>query len=119
MVEILPMLADEGLTMVFPEATLEGHAGFEGWYQTVIRLFFDEVHELGEFKAEIKGDTAYIKLVVHWEASRWNPPARFSDRLNVDAYQTWEMKRSPVTGKPIVTKYVVDDIKYREGSAKL
>jgi hypothetical protein len=119
MVEILPMLGDEELNMVFPEATLEGQAGFEGWYQTVIRLFFDEVHELGDFDVEIKGDTAYIKLVVHWQASRWNPPARFSDRIDLDAYQTWEVKRSNKSGLPVVTKYVVDELRYREGSAEL
>lgn len=32
MVEVLPMLVDNGLEMVFPEVTIYGHAGFEGWF---------------------------------------------------------------------------------------
>jgi hypothetical protein len=37
MVELLPMLADKELRMVFPEATVKGWSGFEGWFQRVIR----------------------------------------------------------------------------------
>jgi hypothetical protein len=119
MVDILPMLPDEELTMVFPEATLNGLADFERWYQGVIRIFFDEVHVVKEVTADISGDKATVKVVVQWEASRWNPPARFSDRIKLDAYQTWEVKKSPKTGKPVITKYVVDELKYHEGSARL
>ena len=40
MVELLPMLADEELEMVFPEATVYGYAGFEGcikWHSSTAR----------------------------------------------------------------------------------
>jgi hypothetical protein len=121
MVEILPMLADRGLEMQFPEATLRGHAEFEGWYQGVIRIFFDEVHTLKELNTKISEDKAQanIKLVVYWEASRWNPPAARSDRLMFDAYQTWIVKRSPETGKAVIVTYIVDKLDPMEGSAPL
>jgi hypothetical protein len=121
MVEILPMLADEGLEMQFPEATLRGHAEFEGWYQGVIRIFFDEVHTMKELSITLSEDKkrADIKLVVYWEASRWNPPAAKSERLMFDAYQTWVMERSSATGKPVVVTYIVDKIEPMEGSATL
>jgi len=48
LVELLPLLADADLEMVFPEATEKGHAGFEHWYERVIRIFFDEVHTVKE-----------------------------------------------------------------------
>ncbi len=118
MIDILPMLSTDELFMVFPEATLEGLAAFEGWYQGVIRIFFDEVHEVTDVKVTWEGDAATVKIVVHWAASRWNPPARFSDRIDLDAYQTWVVKKS-AAGKPVITRYVVDELKYREGSAKL
>lgn len=117
--ELLPMLADDGLEMVFPEATIYGYAGFEGWYQGVMRIFFDEEHELTQLSAVINGDQADVTLVVNWQASRWMPPAATSDRLKMDAAQTWIVKRSPDTGKPIITKYVVDKITLMEGSASL
>jgi hypothetical protein len=120
LVDILPMLSADGdLAMVFPEATLEGLTGFEGWYEGVIRIFFDEVHNVTEVTSEINGTTAVVKVVVHWEASRWNSPAATSDRIILDAYQTWNVKLSETTGNIVVTKYIVDDIKYCEGSATL
>ncbi len=120
MIEILPMLSDEGdLEMVFPEATLIGLNAFEGWYQGVIRIFFDEVHTVKEVTSEIAGDRANVKVVVHWEASRWVPPARYSDRIKMDAYQTWEVKYSEKVKGPVITKYVVDELKYDADSAKL
>jgi hypothetical protein len=117
MVEFLPLLANEELEMVFPETTVYTWAGFEGWFQRVIRLFFDEVHTVKDVKAVIDGDNAEVKVVVQWEASVWNPPAAQSERIIADAYQTWKMKLS--NGKPVITKYIVDKFEYHEGSAKL
>lgn len=117
MVEILPSLADAELEMVFPETTVYGHAGFEGWYQRVIRIFFDEVHTVKSVVPVINGDTATVKVVVQWEASVWNAPEAFSKRIKCDAFQTWEVKYS--NGRVQVTKYIVDGLEYHEGSATL
>lgn len=117
MVELLPMLADGELEMVFPEATVYGYAGFEGWFQRVIRIFFDEVHTVKSADAIITGDTAVVKVVVKWEASVWNSPDAYSKRITLDAFQTWDVKL--VNGNVIITKYTVDDLKYYEGSATL
>lgn len=118
MVEVLPMLADEELEMVFPEVTIYKHAGFEGWFQRVIRIFFDEVHTVKLAEPVIIGNTATVKVIVQWEASVWNAPEAFSKRINADAYQTWEMMANEA-GNPIITRYVVDGLKYHEGSATL
>lgn len=119
MIDVLPMLSEGGLTMVFPEATLTSMAEFEGWYQGVIRIFFDEVHTLKEVTAKINGTSAEVAVVVKWEASRWNPPSATSDRLIMDAYQTWTVVRSATTGQPVITKYTVDKMELYEGSAEL
>ncbi|MBN2561419.1 MAG: hypothetical protein JXQ75_10865 [Phycisphaerae bacterium] len=118
MVDILPMLSPGGLRMVFPEATLNSLAEFEGWYQGVIRIFFDEVHTLKEVTPSITGETASVKIIVKWEASKWNPPAAKSDRLIMDAYQTWQVERA-ADGSVVVTEYVVDRLEPYPGSAPL
>lgn len=120
MVELLPMLADEGLEMVFPEATVYGHTGFEGWYQTVIRLFFDEEHTVKTVKVLGAGpdNAAQVHVVVHWKASAWKPPGALSDRLAMDADQTWEVGRD-AQGRAVITRYVVNGMTYDEGSARL
>jgi hypothetical protein len=121
MVNILPLLSDNGLRMVFPEATLTTLSEFESWYQRVIRTFFDEVHTMKELNVTVNGDgsQADIKLCVYWEASVWSPPDRLSKRLMMDAYQTWVVKRSASSGKPVIVTYVVDKLDPKPGSASL
>lgn len=119
--DFVPLLADDGLEMVFPEATVQGFEGFKGWYERVVRIFFDEVHTVKEAQPSFKDDglAADVKVVVKWEASVWNPPAPYSERIILDAYQTWEVKRSPKTQAVVISRYVVDSLDYAEGSAKL
>lgn len=119
MVDILPLLAEEGLEMKFPESTLHSLAEFEGWYQRVIRIFFDEMHKLKEVSAKIAGDKADVHVVVEWQASVWNPPAAASSRIKLDADQTWVVRRSAKTGKPVIATYIVNSLNYHEGSARL
>lgn len=118
-VEVFPLLAEKGLQMKFPEATVKGLAGFEGWYERVIRVFFDEIHRVRKVKAAIRGNRAKVKVIVHWEASFWNPPEGYSKRIVAEAYQTWEVRLNRKTGLPVIQTYCVDRMKLAKGSAKL
>ncbi len=60
-----------------------------------------------------------MKVVVRWEASVWSPPAAKSQRIKLDAYQTWLVRRSPATDKPVIARYTVDKLVYDKDSAKL
>lgn len=117
--EFVPFLAEEGLEMRFPEATVYGFDGFKSWYERVIGIFFDEVHTLKQVQVTSVAELANVKVVVKWEASVWNPPAPKSERIVLDAYQTWVVKRSSNTGKPVVQTYIVDSLDYYKGSARL
>lgn len=118
--DYIPLLAEDGLQMVFPEATVAGFEGFKGWYERVIGIFFDEVHTLKEvIPVSISDDQAEFKIVVRWEASMWNPPAPSSERIVLDAYQTWILQRSPKSQAPVILTYIVDSLDYAEGSAQL
>lgn len=114
------LLVDEGLTLQFPEGTFTGFDGFSQWYERVIRLFFDEVHTIKEVTlTSVSEEYVYVKVVVNWQASIWNPPAPKSERIILDAYQTWKVVRSPVSQQPVIATYIVDFMEYAEGSAKL
>ncbi len=117
MLELLPMVAQNGLEMVLPEVTLHGQNDFVNWYQGVIRIFFDEVHEVLKADVRYEGDVAHVDIVVHWEASVWKPPARNSERISCEAYQRWMVVLE--NDKPVVKTYFVDRLEYREGSATL
>lgn len=117
--ELTPLLIEDGLRMVFPEMTAEGLAGIKQWYERVVNIFFDEVHTVKDIKFTPKTDRTEVKVIVKWEASRWNPPTAHSERIICDAYQTWEVVRSPVSNKPVILTYIVDSLEYYDGSVKL
>jgi hypothetical protein len=95
--------------MVFPEMTTHGHAEFTVWSEKVTRRFFDEVHTLKKFEPTIDGDTASVQVVVNWRASVWEPPSPNSKLLHMDVPQTWQVVRSPDTGKAVIKRYDVGD----------
>ena len=116
---LLAMLQPDGLVMVFPEATLHGTEAFIGWYEGVIRIFFDEAHHVESVSAVAGGaERMDIKVVVRWEASRWNAPATKSNRIALLAYQSWTVV-TDADGKPRIETYTVDRLEYLPGSAKL
>ena len=47
------MVADEKLVMKLPEVTAYGHEGFVGWYERVIKIFFDKVHTIKALKIRL------------------------------------------------------------------
>lgn len=117
--ELYAMLLDEGNEMLWPEGPTHGHAEFKGWYDRVTRIFFDEVHTLTKVEPRIEGDRAEVEVVVNWQAKVWNPPEPKSKWLGFDAYQTWEVVRSPESGEPVIKRYVVDNLAEMPGSASL
>jgi hypothetical protein len=117
--ELHAMLLDEGNEMLWPEGPTHGHKEFTGWYDRVTRLFFDEVHTLTKVEPKIDGDTADVEVVVNWQAKTWNPPEPKSKWLGFDAYQTWQVVRSPETGKAVIKRYAVDNLDPMAGSETL
>jgi len=106
---VLPLVAEDGFQIRIPEGTYRGRDGFkqvyeEGW----IRHFFDETHELKQLNFTPAGDKAEVKVVVNWQARSWNPPEPRSKEININAYQTWVVQRSPGQGQPVILTYTVD-----------
>lgn len=117
--EYAPLLAAD-VELRFPEATVKGVAGFNDWYFSAINSYFDEVHIVKQVKlTSSTPEQSEVKVVVKWEASLWKPPAATSERVVLDAYQTWIVKRSPQTNQPVIALYIVDEFQYYEGSFKL
>jgi hypothetical protein len=123
--DIVPLVLDQGLEFVVPEATLRSRNEFGDWYAGggghpgVINLFFDEVHTLSRVEATPGGQRVEVKVVVNWQARRWRPPSPRSQWIGFDAFQTWELVRSPQTGSPVIARYVVDELRPMPGSPLL
>lgn len=123
--ELLPLVADEGLEMVLPETapeiTVRGEGEFRSWYEGVIRIFFDELHVMQSLDITLApdGTKADVQLVVKWLARRWPAPAPRSEWLGFDAFQRWEVVSSPHSSKPVIQRYIVDELRPLAGSAAL
>jgi len=117
--ELLALLADGDLVMRFPEGEVRGHAGFTEWYERVTRVFFDEVHTVTRAAVDLRDPArADVDVVVSWQARTWDPPAAQSVYLGFDAYQSWVVENGPA-GTPVITTYVVDELRPLPGSATL
>jgi hypothetical protein len=117
--ELLPLVAEQGLEMQFPEGPISGVDGFRRWYEAVIRIFFDELHTVTGVSISWEAGRALVGVVVNWQARRWRPPAPRSEWIGFDAYQQWEMIRSPASGRPVILRYVVNELRPMPGSKPL
>jgi hypothetical protein len=115
-------LADDGLSMQFPDGDIRDYASFKRWYERVTRLFFDEIHSVHSVEATIAGDGAELRVVVGWQASWFEPPAAKSNRTSMDATQAWTVRRSAKNayGLEIVTyNATAEPFAYAPGFARL
>jgi hypothetical protein len=115
-------LADDGLSMQFPDGDIRDFASFRRWYERVTRLFFDEIHSVHSVEATIAGDGAELRVIVGWQASWFEPPAAKSKRTSMDATQAWTVRRSAKNayGLEIVTyNATAEPFAYAPGFARL
>ncbi len=112
-------LVDDQVEMRFPEGAVRGAEGFRAWYEGVIRLFFDELHTVTRVGIDRQDGRCLVEVVVNWQARRWRSPAPRSEWIGFDAYQRWEMTVSPRNGRPVVSRYLVDELRPMPGSPPL
>ncbi|MBK8184540.1 MAG: hypothetical protein IPK63_17355 [Candidatus Competibacteraceae bacterium] len=117
--EQVVVLVDDQVEMQFPEGTVRGAEQFSAWYDGVIRIFFDELHIVTHVGINWQNDRYLLDVVVNWQARRWRPPAPRSEWIGFDAYQRWEMTASPKDGRPVVSRYIVDELRPMPGSPPL
>lgn len=117
--ELFHLVDAPPVEFVLPEGVLRGVEAFRGWYEGVIRIFFDEVHVLDRVEVSWQGRHALVKVGVNWQARRWNAPAPRSEWIGFDVDQDWVMVRSASTGQPVILRYVVNELRPMPGSLSL
>jgi hypothetical protein len=68
--ELLPMVSDTLLEMVFPDSTIQNHNDFRNWYEAVGKTYYDQDHTVEKFDITIS-DAARIDVIVVWKASKY------------------------------------------------
>ena len=100
---IIEMVSETYLEMVFSEQTIKDRQEFRQWYKTVGETYYDQNHTIEKFDVQIS-DAAEIDVVVVWRAKQ-----RADDEsLAVRVTQSWIVTQSLTTGLPVITKYVVN-----------
>lgn len=105
--KLLEMLDQDDLEMQFPEAALRNTADFIEWYRGVTMKFFDQKHNLKNIEIDVKDNTADIVIYVNWLARTWKAPDAYSEFLDVDAFQTWQVTKD-AGGAVRIKRYIVE-----------
>jgi hypothetical protein len=100
--ELLPMVSDTLLEMVFPDSTIQNHNDFRTWYEAVGRTYYDQDHTVEKFDITIS-DAARIDVIVVWKSTKYSDNTTAAFRIP----QTWILTKSLTTSKPVITKYIV------------
>jgi len=122
--ECLSMLAENGLSMRFPDGDINDTLSFQRWYERVTNLFFDEKHTVLNVEILSSSDEqAELAVTVRWQANWWEPPAAESKRIDLESAQKWTVRRCPTTrnafGLEIVSYMLAGEFKFAPGSAML
>ena len=116
-----PLLAEEGLELVFPERTMKSHADFDEWLDGIYHTFFDETHNLHEATPTARRpEEADVDILVAWQASWFTPPDAKSKRTSMNAVQRWTVEttdRNPFGLQ--IRRYQVDRFDYAPGFCRL
>jgi SnoaL-like domain len=115
---VAAMVTDD-VEFQLPEGPVIGVSAFRDWYEGVIRIFFDEVHTVERVAVSWKDQRALVKVRVNWQARRWRPPAARSQWIGFDIDQDWDVLRSAATGRLVIARYVVNELRPMPGSPPL
>lgn len=100
--DIIKMVSDTSLEMVFPEQNIRNHDDFRDWYDAVGKTYYDQNHTIERFGIEIS-DAAKIDVVVVWRAKQIADGISLAVRVT----QSWVVTKSLTTGQPVITNYQV------------
>lgn len=103
------MLAED-VQMKYPNQPelITGRAGFRDWYAGVLKLYFDETHEVEAWDVKIAGNLATVVVVVRWECRSWPEGAARSKYEAFLSRQRFEIERSSEDGRVLIRKKFVE-----------
>jgi hypothetical protein len=104
------MLLSEDVEMRYPnkEEPFTGRAAFRKWYDEVLKIFFDETHEVESWDIKIDGNRAVAVVIVRWEARAWPVGAARSQYQASLSRQRFEIERAPGDGRVYIQKKIAE-----------
>ncbi len=104
--QLLPLVSNSDLEMVFPERTLRNHTDVREWYDVVGKTYTNQQHIIEELHSDEKANNTEVSLKVVWKAEQKSDGSPLAFR----ATQSWLLKKSPETDRPLIVKYYVQSL---------
>lgn len=119
--EFAPIIGDD-FALVAVDADGEEVVRFDGMrgleeHQAGKEVYFDQRFTLRSFACELQGDQAIAKTTGLWECIHREPGVATSETLKADLAHTWHARRSPETGRPLLSLHVCTYFQYLPGFA--
>jgi SnoaL-like domain len=111
--ELLPLLARDGLEMVFPEGDVNSQDDFVRWYSEGLEHYAAEQHLVSEILVSTSGSTADVVVRLEWRATIADPAPGEPARLVSPMRQRWSIRRD-ADGRPVIATYYCDELEASE-----
>jgi hypothetical protein len=113
-------IVDEDFALVAVNARGEEVLRFDGMsgleeHQAGKEVYFDQRFTLNSFVCESQGDRAIAKTTGLWECIHREPGTSISEPLKADLGHTWHARRSPETGRALLSLHVCTYFQYVPG----
>ena len=109
-VEEFETMLSEDVEMRYPnrDEPFTGREAFREWYANVLKIYFDETHEVESWDIKLDENRAIAVVVVRWEARSWPVGAARSKYEAFLSRQRFEIDRSVQDGRAYIRKKIVE-----------
>ncbi len=103
-------LLAEDVEMRYPNTPgpFTGRAAFRKWYDEVLKIYFDETHEVQSWDIKLDGLRAVAVVTVRWEARSWPVGAARSKYEASLSRQRFEIERAATDGRVYIRKKIAE-----------
>ncbi|MDD5628776.1 MAG: hypothetical protein PHU21_06910 [Elusimicrobia bacterium] len=103
--KLLPLFADQGLQMRFPDATLSSHEDFKRWYAGIGKSIKSNTHQVERLSVTLFGGGRYqADLIVLWRAE-----GRDGKFISMRVHQVWTMDDKAKGRWPRILSYIAEE----------
>lgn len=109
-VEEFESLLSEDVEMRYPnkKEPFTGRTAFREWYADVLKIYFDETHEVESWDIKLDGKRAVAVVIVRWEARSWPVGSARSKYEASLSRQRFEIERSSANGRVYIQKKIAE-----------
>jgi hypothetical protein len=103
--DLLSLVSEQDLEMVFPPDILRGHEDFRRWYKAVGEANRDQSHTVERLETRRHGDIVNVDVTVVWQTTQTSDDVTIRRR----ARQQWQLRERP-DGRLVIVNYQAGEL---------